>query len=82
MEVTYDEIIDLVKKHTPNKDVKISFETKLLEDLEYDSLAMIELFDEIEEKYHIDCMENEMMYQALSTVQKLFLLIQEKVGEE
>lgn len=76
-----DDIILLIERYAPREEVEVSLESKILDDLEYDSLSIIELFEEIDNRYGVDCMEDEKIYTALSTVEAFISLLKERVEE-
>ncbi|MCH5267838.1 MAG: hypothetical protein J1E62_05775 [Lachnospiraceae bacterium] len=56
--ITWEEFTELIRSQIPNrelaKSVEIMPETRLIEDLEYDSIAIVELLSKIEEDYGVD----------------------------
>lgn len=58
MTLTWEVFADLIRSEMPDRDMaeraEILPETRLIEDLGYDSLAVIELLSQMEEVYGID----------------------------
>lgn len=56
--ITWEMFVELIRSQIPNRElaesVEILSETRLIEDLEYDSIAIIELLAQIEEDYGVD----------------------------
>lgn len=76
------EVIQLVKECAPIVDVKnVSDETRLIDDLQYDSLAIIDLFEQLNEKFGIDCYENPDIYDSLENVEMLVSFVKELLKE-
>lgn len=74
-----DLIIGFVREHTPLMEVpQISEDTRLIDDLEYDSLCIISLFEEIERRFGINCMIYDDMYEALFNVGNLIRFVEER----
>ena len=61
-------LLKLVKQYAGNKDVEINDETKLFEDLGYDSFRIIELLSNIEERCHKEFEEFTNLIDAMNTV--------------
>ena len=76
--MTIEEIIELVKQFSPKEDAVVKEDSRLLEDLEYDSLAITELFDEIESRFGVDFMSDTKMTEAMGTVKELYEFICQK----
>lgn len=77
-----EDVVKMVSKHLPEakENNVVTSNSHILEDLEYDSLAIAELFEEIEEKYGIDCYLDVNMRKALGSVEELCDFLNEKVG--
>lgn len=60
---------------------EITSELKLREDLGLDSLNMVELMVEIEDKYNIEIEESDLDPAALQTVSQIYDLIEKYTGE-
>ena len=74
-----DRVIQIIEECSPYVELpELTLETKIIDDLGYDSLCIIELFEEIEEEFGVDCMNYADVYQALQTVGDLIEFIQEK----
>ncbi len=74
-------VIRLVAECSPYVELPdINEDTKILDDLEYDSLSIISLFEEIEETLGVNCMNYADMYRALQTVGDLIKFVTEKRG--
>lgn len=56
--ITWDMFVELIRSQIPNRElaesVEILPETRLIEDLEFDSIAIVELLSQIEEDYGVD----------------------------
>lgn len=71
-----EEIVQLVIDCTPMVEVgKVCDKTRLIDDLEYDSLAIIDLFEQLNEKFGIDCYENPDIYDSLEDVLTLISFV-------
>lgn len=74
-----DLITEFVREYTPLAEVPpISEDTRLIDDLEYDSLCIISLFEEIERKFGINCMIYDDMYEALLNVGNLIRFVEKR----
>lgn len=75
-------LIKLVKEHCEKslEENEIEFKTSLVDDLDYDSLAIVSLLVDIEEKFEIST-DNELI-DAIDTVDSLFNYIKEKIANE
>lgn len=79
---TKKEIVRLVKDCAPIVDTEnISDETKLIDDLQYDSLAIIDLFEQLKEKFGIECYENPDIYDSLESVMTLVSFVDKLLKE-
>lgn len=79
--VKVEEVYEIIQSCAPKAEIpEINLSTKLLDDLEYDSLSIMELFCEIEKKYGVDCLEYEDAYTALKDAESLIAFIEEKMG--
>lgn len=76
------EVVEMIIECSPKIEVEIvSDDTNLMDDLEYDSLSIIDLFEEINMKYNIDCYDNPNIYDALESVSSLSFFISKLICE-
>ena len=71
-----EEIINLIKEITEIPTSKIKEDTNLVEDLELDSLDLTEIFAEIEDKYNIEILDDDIY--NLQTVNDIIEYIEDK----
>lgn len=77
-----DKVINMIKECSPLTEIKIlEGQTRLLDDLEFDSMSIIELFLEIENKFDIPCRDFSEMYQALESLDSLLDFIENRMAE-
>lgn len=77
------EIIQLVIDCAPKAELdKIDDETQLLDDLEYESLSIIDLFEQINQKFDIDCYENPDIYDSLENLSALISFVTKSIMKE
>lgn len=74
-----EKVNEILKKKTFCDE--ITSELKLREDLGLDSLNMVELMVEIEDKYNIEIEESDLDPAALQTVSQIYDLIEKYTGE-
>ena len=75
-------IYQIVRDCAPGTEIgEINLSTRLLDDLEYDSLSIMELFAEIEDAFGINCMEYEDAYNCLVDVESLLNFVENKLSK-
>lgn len=76
-------VINMIKECSPLTEIKIlEGQTRLLDDLEFDSMSIIELFLEIENKFDIPCRDFSEMYQALESLDSLLDFIENRMDNK
>lgn len=73
----YDSLIEIIKVNASNmpEDYIISSDTKLIEDLKYDSVDLMQLIIDMEEEFGIDFMNCDILTEKINTPQSLMELI-------
>lgn len=76
-------LIEIIRDCAPGiEQGEILDDTSLLDDLEYDSLCIISLFEEIEKEFGVNSMLYEDIYIALQSVGSLYQFLEEKIKEK
>lgn len=77
MEDIQERIYELIKLNCPieNLDLQLTSSTRLLEDLEYDSVALMSLLVDVEEEFDIEINDMEGCLQAFENVGIFFSYI-------
>ena len=77
MEDIQERIYELIKLNCPieNLDLQLTSSTRLLEDLEYDSVALMSLLVDVEEEFDIEINDMEECLQAFENVGIFFSYI-------
>lgn len=52
--VTWEEVRDLIQGLYGDSDIEITIDTRVMDDLEFDSVSVMQLLSEIEEKFNVD----------------------------
>lgn len=78
-ELIYKKIIKLVKTNSPVQDKIITKETKLFEDLNFDSIAMIKLLVDAEEEFGFDAKDSAESLEAYESVETFADFVEEMV---
>lgn len=73
-------VLELILKYAVNTDVEITGETKLWEDLGYDSVAVMQLLVEVEETFGFECDDLEQCTEAFECVSSFVQFVRERVG--
>ena len=64
----FEQIVELIKKVMSKPDTEITEETRLFEDLEFDSITTMQLLVAAEERFGFDSGDSEESLQAFETV--------------
>ncbi len=67
-ESVLDRVIELIQKIIPERKTEITAETRLFEDLEFDSISTMQLLVAAEERFGFDSGDSEESLQAFETV--------------
>lgn len=79
----HDGILYLVNECAPLAEVQnITNQTNLMDELEYDSLSIMDLFEQINDEFGIDCYENPEIYDSLESVSDLIQFVTKLVSEK
>lgn len=73
----YDSLIGIIRDNASNmpKDYIITSDTKLIEDLKYDSVDLMQLIIDIEEAFGVDFMNCDILAEKIDTPKSLMELI-------
>ncbi len=73
----YDSLIGIIKENASNmpKDYIITSDTKLIEDLKYDSVDLMQLIIDIEDEFVVDFMNCDILAEKIDTPRSLMELI-------
>ncbi len=73
----YDSLIGIIKENASNmpKDYIITSDTKLIEDLKYDSVDLMQLIIDIEDEFGVDFMNCDILAEKIDTPGSLMELI-------
>lgn len=76
------EIIDIIRicRSDIYSDIEVSKECNLIEDLGFDSITLMQLIVEIEEKYSI--VMDDAIYEQVVVVEELIKLVEKKIEEK
>lgn len=73
------ELIDIILENAPAVDkVEVGMDTNLINDLLYDSISIIHLIVEIENKFNIEFDTENLFLENIDTVRKIYQFIAEK----
>lgn len=82
--MTWERLISLIRMQIPDvkvaESMEIMPESRLIEDLGYDSLAVVELLSQLEEGYGIDYTVLENFLERFNVCQDIYEGIQELMG--
>lgn len=81
--MTKDKLYFLIKSnatHIPDA-IIISDSSRLIEDLEYDSVDLMQLLIDIEDEFGIDFLNDDLLIEKLSTAGEIWGLLSYKQGE-
>lgn len=71
----YESLMQLVLDKSNQKEQKINKDTQLVEDLNYDSIQLVQLLVAIEEKYNVEFMDEDMDFGNFKTISTLSELV-------
>lgn len=80
--VSWDKVKELIQSICNDADKEIEWDTKIMEDLEFDSLAVMELLTGIEEKFDVDFTDLEDFEERFNRCGDLYEGILELLEEE
>ncbi len=81
-ENTYRKIIKIIRECSPYvEDIELSPESRLLEDLGYDSLSILELFEQIIEEFGVDCYNDPDVYDSLQNISTFVSFVDKLIDE-
>lgn len=77
-----EEFLKILKENTSEvfENIKISDDTRLLEDLGFDSVSLMQLIIEIEEEFGIEF--SDINFEQVETVGKMFIYVQKATKEK
>ncbi len=67
-EPVFGQVVELIHEIVPNLDMEITEETKMFEDLEFDSISTMQFLVAAEERFGFDADDSEESLQAFETV--------------
>lgn len=67
-ESVFRQVVELIHEIVPDLDMEITEETKMFEDLEFDSISTMQLLVAAEERFGFDAGDSEESLQAFETV--------------
>lgn len=82
--MTKDKLYSIIKDNATHisDDIIISDNSHLIEDLEYDSVDLMQLLIDIEDEFGIDFLNADLLTEKLSTVGEIFELLSGRIGEK
>lgn len=78
MNTIEQQVIKLIQEHAINGDVVITDDTRLFEDLGYDSIAIIQLLVEAEETFSFECDDFDECTEAFESVSAFVAFVKER----
>ena len=81
--IEWDEWVEMLSEHTRmGQKVQIGPETDLIEDLGMDSVELIAVLDEIEEKWGVDFIELDDFSERIKCAEKMWMGIRELISQK
>lgn len=73
-----DELQQIVSSFVDNEDaVKIEFNTRLIEDLNFDSIKIMTLISEIEKKFGVEFSDEFLLVENLDSIANIYYFLEE-----
>lgn len=79
MNTIEQQVIKLIQQYAVNGDVAITGNTRLFEDLGYDSIAVIQLLVAVEEAFGFECDDFDECTEAFESVSAFIKFVRERV---
>lgn len=71
--VTENKVIEIVKNALENKNIRIANDSRLIEDLSLDSMAIVMIMNDLEDEFHIRIEDD--AFDSITTVQEIINLV-------
>ena len=79
-ESVFGQVVELIHEIVPDLDMEITEETKMFEDLEFDSISTMQLLVAAEERFGFDAGDSEESLQAFETVGAFAAIVEKYKG--